>query len=122
MEVGEKAEELPVRPDERRAFPRYPVEEPDAIVVLNQGIGFRCSVLDVSALGCRLRTSPRFPGSAWDRVEVSFKLCGTSMRFKGEIQWIDGRQKIGIRFLSLPARRRAELAEVLAEIMVQDRE
>jgi hypothetical protein len=116
MEVEEKLEELPVLRVERRADPRQPVEEPAAIVILEQGVGFRCSVLDLSLSGCRLRTGLRFPGSAWERVEVSFKLRGISLRFMGVIQWIDGRQKLGIRFTNMTPRRRTELAEVLAEV------
>jgi len=116
MDVEEKAEGRPSEQQERRAYPRLAVEESTAIVTLEHGVGFRCSVLDLSMTGCRLRTSLRFPGAAWDSVEVSFKLRGVSMRFSGEIQWIDGQQKIGIRFLSLTDQRREELAEVLAEV------
>ncbi|MFZ1087017.1 MAG: PilZ domain-containing protein, partial [Terracidiphilus sp.] len=116
MESEGEAVELPEKREERRASPRLAVEEPAAIVILEEGVGFRCSVLDLSLSGCRLHTSLRFPGSAWDRVEISFKLRGISLRFSGEIQWIDGRQKVGIRFINLTPRRRTELAEVLAEI------
>jgi hypothetical protein len=122
MEVEEALEGLPIVQEERRADPRYTVEGPAAIVILEQGIGFRCSVLDLSLSGCRLHTSLRFPGSAWDRVEVSFKLRGISLRFNGQIQWIDGRQKIGIRFTNITARRRAELSEVLAEVRAYGKE
>ena len=117
--MEDKTEGLPAETAERRANPRLAVEEPTAIVILNQGASFRCSVLDLSMSGCRLRTSPRFPGSAWDQVEVSFKLHGISLRFSGEIQWIDGRQLIGIRFTSLTAQRREELAKALSEIKAQ---
>jgi hypothetical protein len=116
MEEEGTAEGLVTEREERRACPRHAVEEPAAIVILERGASFRCSVLDLSMTGCRLRTSLRFPGSAWDRVEVSFKLRGISMRFSGVIQWIDGRQKIGIRFADLTTRRREELAEVLTEV------
>jgi hypothetical protein len=120
MEVEKALEGLPVLREERRAYPRQLVEGPAAIVILGQGVGFRCSVLDLSLSGCRLRTGLRFPGSAWDRVEVSFKLRGISLRFMGVIQWIDGRQKVGIRFTNMTPRRRAELAEVLAEVTAQN--
>lgn len=120
MEVEEASEGLPFVQEERRADPRYAVEGPAAIVIIEQGVGFRCSVLDLSLSGCRLRTSLRFPGSAWDRVEVSFKLRGISLRFNGQIQWIDGRQKVGIRFMNLTPRRRAELSEILAEVEAQN--
>lgn len=116
MESEEQADGPRSEHEERRASPRLAVEEPAAIVILNQGVGFRCSVLDLSLLGCRLRTGLHFPGSAWDSVEVSFALRGIALRLSGEIQWIDGRQKIGIRFLNLTARRRVELATVLAEV------
>lgn len=119
MQVEEQSDKLTARREERRAFPRHVVEEADAIVILNQGVGFRCSVLDLSLSGCRLRTGLRFPGVAWDRVELSFKMRGNLLRFNGEIQWIDGRQKIGIRFMNLTAHRRTKLAEVLAEVQAQ---
>ncbi|MGB7986212.1 MAG: PilZ domain-containing protein [Terracidiphilus sp.] len=122
MEVEEELDGIPIVHEERRADPRYAVEGPAAIVILEQGVGFRCSVLDLSLSGCRLHTSLRFPGSAWDLVEVSFKLRGISLRFNGQIQWIDGRQKVGIRFANLTARRRAELAEVLAEVKAYSKE
>jgi hypothetical protein len=116
MEEEETAEGLAIEHEERRAYPRHVMEESTAIVILEQGASFRCRVLDLSLEGCRLHTSPRFPGSAWDRVDVSFKLRGISLRFSGVIQWIDGRQKIGIRFADLTTRRNEELAEVLAEV------
>ncbi len=122
MIVEEKAEVLPAVQEERRAFPRLAVEEAAGIVTLEQGVGFRCNVLDLSLSGCRLRTGLRFPGSAWDCVELSFKLRGVSLRFDGEIQWIDGQQKIGIRFVNLSDRRKAELAELLAEITAKNKE
>ena len=117
--MEEQTEGLPVEQEERRNSARFTVKEPAAIVILDQGVGFRCGVLDLSLSGCRLRTSLRFPGSAWDRVEISFQLRGISLRFSGVIQWIDGRQKIGIRFANLSTRRREELAEVLAEVKQQ---
>ncbi len=102
---------------ERRVYPRHTVDEPTAIVTLNRGVGFRCRVLDLSMTGCRLHTSLRFPGSAWDNVEVSFSLRGMSLRFNGIIQWIDGMQMIGVRFMDLTPGRRKELAEVLTEVI-----
>lgn len=120
MHVHEQADELPSEHEDRRTCPRFALEEPSAIVVLNQGIGFRCNVLDLSISGCRLRTGSRFPGSAWDCVEISFQLGGVALRINGEIQWIDGRQKAGIRFMNLTMRRREELAKVLAEANAQN--
>jgi hypothetical protein len=116
MEVEDKSEDQSTPIEERRKFPRQAVEGPAAIVILEQGVGFRCSVLDLSLSGCRLRTGLRFPGTAWDHVEVSFKLRGISLRFDGEIQWIDGLQKIGIRFMELTPHRRTELADMLTEL------
>jgi hypothetical protein len=120
MEAEEKVVELPSVREERRIFPRQAVVESAAIVTLEPGVGFRCSVLDLSLSGCQLHTGLRFPGSAWDRVEVSFKLRGISLRFNGIIQWIDGLQKVGIRFINLTPGRRTELAKVLAEVTAQN--
>ena len=120
--MEEYTEPIATDPAERRIATRYEMEESASILLLeegneaNQGSSFYCRVLDLSLTGCRLRTSLRFPGSAWDRAIVSFKTHGFALQFESQIQWTDGRQLIGVKFVNLTSQRRAELAEVIAAI------
>ncbi|MGH9607673.1 MAG: PilZ domain-containing protein [Terracidiphilus sp.] len=116
MEVEKRAENSAADPANRRAHPRVAVDEDSVVLFVSHGKPLECRVLDLSLEGCRVRATGRFPASLKSRVEVSFKVNGVAFRFCGVAQWSDGRQQAGIRFVDVPARRKGELAEVIAEV------
>src|ERR1019366_1385044 len=70
-------------------------------------------LVDLSQEGCRLRT--REPVTARSRlpVEVFFKINGVSFRFRGVLEWTDGHNLLGIRFVNMIPLRMVELANVI---------
>jgi hypothetical protein len=116
MEAAEKEQALAIGRQERRAAPRFGVDEEAHLLLVKSDSSFLCSVADLSLNGCRIRTWERFRAGSMVRVEVTFKVRGFSFRFCGVTQWTDGQHLVGIRFVDVPARRRGELAEALCEI------
>jgi hypothetical protein len=117
---SEEVAAQPVEGRELRQAPRAGVDADASVLLVAQGERYDCRVLDLSLTGCRMHASAKFPGRAQARVEVSFKLRGIVLRFSGEIQWSDGRHKVGIRFAEMSSRRQEELGEVLVEVQAQN--
>lgn len=116
MEVEEKGEVLAVDGVNRRVYPRALVDEAAQILLMDRGSTMQCNVVDFSLGGCRLRTWEPFIAGPRVCVEVTFKVRGIDLRFRGMTQWTDGRHLVGIRFVDLSSRRREDLAEVLSEV------
>jgi hypothetical protein len=121
MESVEKEESLANGQQSRRADPRFGVDEEARLLLLERDAVLCCHVVDLSLSGCCLRAAERIPAGLMARVEVAFKARGLPFRFSGILQWTDGQQLVGIRFANVPARRREELAEALAEIEEENR-
>jgi hypothetical protein len=66
--------------------------------------------------GCRIETDSALVAGIQARVEVSFSIRGLLFRFNGLTQWTDGKHVVGIRFVDLTSRRRADLMEILGEV------
>jgi c-di-GMP-binding flagellar brake protein YcgR len=116
MDANQKAKEPESGEKSRRAAERLGVDEDATILLLQTGSLVACRVVDLSLSGCRLRTEERFPVGPRVRIEVHFQVRGLAFRFSGLVQWTDGRRLAGVRFADLPARRKQELAEALAEV------
>jgi hypothetical protein len=115
MEVEVKPEAPAIRPSDRRAHPRYALESDSVVLLINRGHSLNCAIVDLSLEGCRIRTREHFSAGAMTRVEIAFKVNGVAFRFNGIIQWTNGRNLAGIRFVDVIPRRREALAEVLSE-------
>lgn len=98
---------------ERRSDPRYSVDEESVFLFVGYGAPLQARLVDLSQEGCRLRT--REPVAARSRlpVEVFFKVNGIAFRFRGMLQWTDGHNLLGIRFVNVVPRRMVELAHVI---------
>lgn len=119
MEVEERAEVRASEEANRRAYPRYFVEEAAVLLLMDRGSTMECKVLDFSLGGCRLRTrEPFFPGIGVC-AEVTFNVHGIALRFRGVTQWTDGQCLVGIRFVDLSSRRKDALSEVLSEVAAE---
>jgi hypothetical protein len=123
MAADEKGPEtVPKTGAEGRTSNRHPVRD-DAVLsvigqsnVIGQTLTVNCSVLDLSVGGCRLRAKGRFIAKPQLLVEITFTIRGLPMMLRGTIQWTQGEDTFGVRFLEMSSRRREDLNEVLAEI------
>jgi hypothetical protein len=104
---------LAARDAERRSDPRFSVDEESVVLFVGYGAPHQARLVDLSQEGCRIRT--REPVAARSRlpVEVFFKVNGVSFRFRGVLQWSDGHNLLGIRFVNVVPRRMVELANVI---------
>lgn len=108
--------EEPKKRANRRAFPRHVVDCPVTVIPVG-GVGQMAgSLSDLSLGGCLVRLQQRYLAGMLVRVEVQFQLRGIAFRILGVTVGTRGAQSFAIRFLDMPERRRAMLAEVLVEI------
>jgi hypothetical protein len=101
---------------ERRAHPRVSVDEDSVLLLVAQGIPIKARIVDLSLEGCHLRSHEPFTGKAGRPVEITFKVNGVAFRLSGVVQWSDGHTQLGIHFVNMISRRKAELAEVIEEV------
>jgi len=120
MEVEETAEGLTGLDLDRREMPWCVVDEEAVLLLVDHGGWVQCRIVELSVTGCRINTRERLQVSSEHRVEAAFKVRGVSFRFIGMAEWTDGRNKVGIRFVDMPARRRDALAEVLCEVEAEN--
>ncbi|HTW61542.1 MAG TPA: PilZ domain-containing protein [Terracidiphilus sp.] len=113
---GAGRDEVIPSPRNRRGDARCGVDTSAVIRLVKIGSRLSGQILDVSLSGCRIRTAERFPVGIYTRVEVEFRLRGTPLQLGGVVQAIHGRKEVGIRFLDVSARKREQLAELIAEI------
>lgn len=119
MEAAEKVEEFATGQQDQRTASRYGVDEEAHILLVKQNLIVPCRILDLSLDGCRLQTPQRLPVESMMCVEVNFTVKGLPFRFSGLVQWTDCQHLAGIRFASVPRRRRGELVETLSEIKAE---
>lgn len=120
MKSTEQAAGLAAGERNRRTTPRHGVDEDARLLLVDRGSTVSCRIVDLSLGGCCLRSRERFAAASMVRVEVSFKVRGLAFRFSGVIQWSDGRQMAGIRFVNVSARRGEELVEALCEVEAEN--
>jgi c-di-GMP-binding flagellar brake protein YcgR len=112
----QQAEQPTNKREERRRHPRFEVEEQAHLQVISQDVAVPCQIVDLSSGGCRVRLKERFAAGSLTRVEISFRIRGFTFRLAGVIQWVGGRDLLGICFNEMPERRRQELAEAIGEV------
>ena len=103
---------------ERRAESRHTVDTSATIHLINVGSSLHGRIHDLSLGGCRIRTHERFPVGIYTRVETEFQLDGLPFRLGGVIQAVHDRDRfnVGIRFLDMSARKRAQVEQLIEEI------
>jgi hypothetical protein len=120
VEAGMKAEDNPEVPEspevQRRAYPRFTVDEDASLLLVSHDSWHPCKVVDLSLEGCKVRTREVFRAGTQKNVEINFKINGIAFRLSGTTQWTDGQRAVGIHFRYPTNRRREELAEVLGEV------
>jgi c-di-GMP-binding flagellar brake protein YcgR len=115
---GNKHEEcFATQGPEKRAQPRYSVDEDSMMMLVNHGMPVKVRIVDLSLEGCRVRTYDHFTAGKVGRpVEISFKVKGFAFRFSGVVRWSDGQHMVGIHFENVIPRRKVELIELLEEM------
>ena len=116
MDGNENEERFAVRAQERRAHPRYSVDEDCLLVIVNHGMPVKVRLVDLSFEGCRVRTLDQFNGKVGWPVEITFKVKGYAFRFSGIVRRNNGDHFLGVQFVNMIPRRKAELAEVIEEM------
>jgi hypothetical protein len=116
MEDDRNPEETATQAAERRAGPRFQVDDDATLLLVGDGRLVHGRVLDLSLKGCRLRTRERFSAGADVRVEVTFRVNGIAFRFFGMTEWTNEWNVVGIQFIEVPQRRLRDLAEVVGEV------
>jgi hypothetical protein len=116
MEMEVKPEPSSIQPPDRRAHPRYAVDEEAWLLVVGHGLSMNCRVLDLSVEGCRMHSTARLPAGIRIHVEVTFSINRIPFRMGGIIQRCDGCGEVGVRFVNVTARRHAEWVEVVEEM------
>lgn len=103
---------------ERRAQSRHEVDTSATIHLINVGSTLHGRINDLSLGGCRIRTHERFPVGIYTRVETEFQLDGLPFRLGGVIQAVHDRDRfnVGIRFLDMSERKRAQVEQLIEEI------
>lgn len=101
---------------ERRVAPRFVVDGPATLFILNQASTLPCRILDLSLSGCRIQTKAHFKPGHLVQVEVGFSVNGMQFRLGGVCQWASGRGQIGVRFSEIPMRRKEELLDLITEV------
>ena len=98
---------------ERRTAQRFALDESVAVHPISGASKLEGRIRDLSAGGCRLEVDTRLLTGAMLRVELQFKIHGYTFRLVGVTAGRRTKTSIGIRFVDLSERRRAELVELL---------
>jgi len=114
--VSARGQSFASRQPERRAHPRYSVDEDSVVLFMGHGMPLPGNLVDLSMEGCRVRTREHCSASAHSRTEVCFKVNGVAFRFSGVVEWTNGLNLLGIRFVNMIPRRRVGLAAVIDEM------
>jgi c-di-GMP-binding flagellar brake protein YcgR len=101
---------------ERREQPRLSVNTRAVIHLIKIASEQRGRVVDLSLGGCRILTDEQFPVGIYTRIEVEFLLEGMTFRLGGVVQSFRNGNNVGIRFLDISDRKRAQLQHLVAEI------
>jgi len=100
----------------RRKEPRHPVDTSVMVRLVDIASKLEGRILDLSMGGCRIRTNLPFPLGVFRRVETQFHINGLPFRLAGVTQAIYDPFQVGIRFLDVSERMRAQLAQLIEEI------
>ena len=113
LRAVERNQSLGVHDPERRADPRYPVNEVAMLQVVGCGSPVPGSIVDLSQEGCCVRTQERLSTRSRWPVEVIFKVTGVVFQFSGVVGWNDGRNRLGIHFVNMIPGQMMELAQII---------
>jgi len=112
---------LPKRPELHSEFKVLRLEEgdsPSALHLVAEDSTLPGNVLDVSQDGCLVQLVQPSPVRINAQAEVDFRLRGLSFRLPGITNEILGDRMVEIRFTEMSRRKREDLSQAIAELMV----
>jgi len=113
---NKQAPEPPSSTRDRRVHPRFPVDCDATVSPLTSATRMAARLRELGLGGCLLTTERPFRPGVLVRVEVQFQLCGFAFRLVGVTVGSRGVTSFALRFVDMPARRRNELSEAIAEV------
>ena len=116
MDGSEHEERLTVQGRERRAHPRFSVDEDSVLLLAAHHAPVKARIVDLSLTGCRVRAYGRLSSKTGPAIEIAFRANGIDFRFHGVVQWSDEHNYFGIRFVNITGRSKKGLAEVIEEM------
>lgn len=115
-EAKAEGDAVPAQGRDRRAHPRFAVDEEARMLVVGSGHAADCRVLDLSLEGCRLHCGGRLSPPLQTRVEITFTINGIPFRLGGTVQRNNGSGELGVKFPEMTEHRKAEWAEIVTEV------
>jgi hypothetical protein len=100
---------------------RHNVNASVAVHLIDLAARVQGRIVDISLGGCHIRTDRRFPVGIFRRVEIEFRIDGLPFRLGGVTQALYDPINVGIRFLDLSDRKRAQLFQLIQEIEMTER-
>jgi hypothetical protein len=101
---------------ERRVDRRQELETHASLLVLQRRQILKCTLIEVSASGCRLYSEVPFHLGKDARVEVEFVGLGQPFRLAAEIKPKDEEHLVGLRFTYMSSRCKERLLELLGDL------
>jgi hypothetical protein len=101
---------------ERRGQPRHEVNDSAVIFLISMGVELPGHIVDLSLSGCRIRTEGKFLVGIYTKVETEFQIDGLPFRLGGVIQAIHDPHQVGIHFIDLSDRKRAQIEHLIEEL------
>jgi len=74
------------------------------------------AILDLSLIGCSVRTVKAYTGQLQAGVEVEFEISGLPFRLAGVMRAIYDSHSVGIQFIPMTNRKREELGQAIEEL------
>jgi hypothetical protein len=115
MESEDNAEVSLAIVADRRAQRRFDADGAASLLLSPERI-MQCRLADLSLEGCRLRTVERFNAELGLQVQVAFRVNGFTFKFAGITKWTNRWNLVGIRFIDVPRRSQADLADLIGEL------
>jgi CheY-like chemotaxis protein len=99
---------------ERRRYFRHPVELP-AVISFSQSADLKATMTNLSDGGMAIYFRGNFPKGGITRISFQLNGMAGTLECKGQIAWMDGAGRAGIRFTEMPKFQRQQLQEWLAQ-------
>lgn len=99
---------------ERRRYFRYPVEIPVRVEIPGSP-DVSATSTNLSEGGISLRLVAKLPKDATVALHFTLPVTNTTLELKGQIAWVDGTGRAGIRFLEVPQSSQYQLDKWLTE-------
>lgn len=101
---------------ERRVHTRHEMEVAATLVVVDKGLVFKCTLLEVSLSGCRLFHETPLKMNQNTQVEVEFCGRGFPLRLGAAVKVKSDEHLIGLEFNKASMRTQERLSELIAEL------